>query len=373
MPIVDKILKDLHGHIVNVVKKPHFCFGKELQLHVIEIKPSKPFQSPIIFEETMQEAISDISDFIERKYDVNLLGTGMHPTLKLEETGIWPHRHRQIYQAYGEIFNLKRHGWLNIQSFQLNLPYGNEKDGVAMHNLLGNICAYLPAIAASSPIYEGKLGEFLDNRLGFYKQNQREIPSVTGDVIPEYIDSFEQYENEIIGKYSLDLETARANKLLIGMDWVNSRGVIFRFDRRALEIRVMDEQECVKSDVALSCFIRAVIRGLTEEKIELRPHRRLVEDFNAVVMYGLDAKVRHPHGRTAREVCMWLLNKAESHASEEEAKYLPLVRKRIDRGSLSEILRERICQRAQGTDLREAVVSVYSGLIKSLIGNDPYF
>ena len=373
MPIVDKILKDLHGHIVNIVKKPRFCFGKELQLHVIEVKPSKPFQSPIAFEETMQEAISDISDFIERKYDANLLGTGMHPTLKLEETGIWPHRHRQIYQAYSKIFNLKRHGWLNIQSFQLNLPYSNEKDGVLLHNLLGNICAYLPAIAASSPVYESKLGECLDNRLRFYKENQREIPSVTCDVIPEYVDSFEQYESKIIGKYSFDLEAAGADDLLIGMDWVNSRGVIFRFDRRALEIRVMDEQECVKSDVALSCFIRAVMRGLMEEKIEFLPHRRLVEDFNSVMTDGFDAKVQHPHGKTAREVYMWLLKKAESYASEEEAKYLPLVRKRIDKGSLSEILRGRICQKAQRTDLKEAVVSIYSGLIKSLIDNEPYF
>lgn len=373
MPIVDKILKDLHGHIVNVVKKPRFCFGKELQLHVVEIKPSKPFQSPIVFEETMQEAVLDISDFIERKCDANLLGTGMHPTLNLEGTGIWPHRHRQIYQAYGEIFNLKRHGWLNIQSFQLNLPYADEKDGVQLHNLLGNICAYLPAIAASSPVYEGKLGECLDNRLRFYKENQREIPSVTGDVIPEYVDSFEQYEGDVIGKYSSDLEAAGADDLLIGMDWVNSRGVIFRFDRRALEIRVMDEQECIKSDVALSCFIRAVMRGLMEEKIELLSHRRLVEDFNAVVMNGINAKVGHPHGRTAREVCLWLLKKAESHASEEEAKYLPLVRKRIVKGSLSEILQERICQKAQRTDLKEAVVNIYSDLIKSLIDDEPYF
>jgi gamma-glutamyl:cysteine ligase YbdK (ATP-grasp superfamily) len=373
MPVVDKILKDLHGHIVNIVKKPRFCFGKELQLHVIEIKPAKPFESPIAFEETMQEAVLDLSEFLQRKYGAYLLGTGMHPTLNFDETGIWPHRHRQIYQAYSEIFNLKRHGWLNIQSFQLNLPYANEKDGVLLHNLLGNICAYLPAITASSPVYESKFGECLDNRLHFYKENQREIPSVTGDVIPEHVDSFEQYESKIIGKYSFDLEAAGADELLIGMDWVNSRGVIFRFDRRALEIRVMDEQECVKSDVALSCFIRAVMRGLMEEKIELLSHRTLVEDFNAVVTNGLNAKVRHPHGRTAREVCVWLLKRAEIHASEEEAKCLPLVRKRVDEGSLSEILRERICRKAQRTDLKEAVVSVYSSLIKSLIDNEPYF
>jgi hypothetical protein len=169
----------------------------------------------------------------------------MHPLLRLGETSIWPHRHRQIYQAYSKIFNLKRHGWLNIQSFQLNLPYSNEANGVLLHNALAYICAYLPAIAASSPIFEGKFGENVDNRLRFYKENQREIHSIVGNVVPEFVSSITQYRKSVIGKYSSDLAAAGADKTLLNRDWVNSRGVIFRFDRRALEIRVMDEQECV--------------------------------------------------------------------------------------------------------------------------------
>ena len=197
-------------------------------------------------------------DFLRRKYNANLLGTGMHPLLRLDETRVWPHRHKQIYEAYSKIFSLRRHGWLNIQSFQLNLSYSNEASGVLLHNVLAYVCAYLPALAASSPICEGKLRENVDNRLFFYKKNQKEIPSVTGDVIPEYVSSFDEYKKEIIGRYSSDLALAGADKRILGKEWVNSRGVIFRFDRSALETRVMDEQECVKSDVALSCFIRAL-------------------------------------------------------------------------------------------------------------------
>ena len=170
LPIVDKIMKDFHGRIVNFVEQPHFTFGKELQLHVIEIKPNSPFTSPVDFEETMQEAVVTMHDFLQCKYHADLLGTGMHPLLQLEETSVWPHRHRQIYEAYSKVFNLKRHGWLNIQSFQLNLPYANEKSGVLLHNLLAQICAYLPAITASSPVYEGKFGKNVDNRLHFSKR-----------------------------------------------------------------------------------------------------------------------------------------------------------------------------------------------------------
>jgi len=373
LPIVDKIIKDFHGRVVNFVELPRFTFGKEIQLHVMEIKPNMPFRSPENFEETMHAAVLTLADFLESKYRAHLLGAGMHPLLKLEETGVWPHRHKKIYQAYSKVFNLNQHGWLNIQSFQLNIPYSNEKSAIFMHNMLAEICAYLPAISASSPIYEGKFGENVDNRLHFYMLNQKEVSSVTGDVIPEYVSSFKQYEKEVIERYSLDLAHAGVDECLLYNDWVNSRGVIFRFDRKAIEIRVMDEQECVKSDVALSCFIRAVLRGLMRETVEFLPHEILVKDFNSVVVDGLNAKVLHPHGSTARRVCQYFFKIAWENATEEEKKYLPIIQKRIECGSLSEIIRERILRKAQKTDFREAIINIYLRLIKNLTDNQPYF
>ena len=370
---MDKIIKDFHGRVVNFVVLPNFTFGKEIQLHVMEIKPNMPFKSPENFEETMHAAVLTLADFLESKYGAHLLGAGMHPLLKLEETGLWPHRHKKIYEAYSKVFNLNQHGWLNIQSFQLNIPYSNEKSAIFIHNMLAEICAYLPAISASSPIYEGKFGENVDNRLHFYMLNQKEVSSITGDVIPEYVSSLGQYKKEIIERYSLDLAHAGADKCLLYKDWVNSRGVIFRFDRKALEIRVMDEQECVKSDVALSCFIRALLRGLMERKAELLSHEILVKDLNSVVKMGLDAKVAHPNGQKARQVCQQFLKIAWGNATEEEKRYLPIIEKRIEHGNLSEIISERIQRKAQKTDFKEAVINVYSMLIKSLIDNQPYF
>ena len=373
LPIVDKILKDIHGRIVNSVVLPHFTFGKEIQLHVMEVKPNIPFKSPKNFEETMQKAVLSLYDFLDRKYRASLLGTGMHPLLKLKQTSIWPHRHRQIYNDYSKVFDLERHGWLNIQSFQLNLPYQNERNGILLHNLLAHIRAYLPAIAASSPIYEGKVGETVDSRLVFYMQGQKEVPSVTGDIIPDYVFSFGDYWEKVIRKYSEDLAIAGAGSSVLYEDWVNSRGVIFRFDRKALEIRVMDEQECIKSDVALSCFIRATLRGLLKRENELIPQEVLVEDFNSDITDGLDARTVSPLGKIARQLCMHLLRVAEDNASAEEREYLPIIKKRIECGSLSEIIRDRVETKAQKTDFEEAIMTVYSELIRSLIRNQPYF
>ena len=373
LPIVDKVIKDFRGRLVNFVQQPTFTFGKELQLHVMEVKPNAPFHSPIDFEETMQNAVLTLSEFVGRESGAKLLGMGMHPMLRLGETGIWPHRDRRIYQAYSTVFELKRHGWLNIQSFQLNLPYANERSGILLHNLLANVCAYLPAVSAASPVYEGRLGKSVDNRLKFYRENQMEVPSVTGDVIPDYVPSFDAYRKDVIGRYSFDMAKAGAPNLILGKEWVNSRGVIFRFDRRAVEIRIMDEQECVKSDVALSCFVRALLRGMMEEETELLPHETLVKDFNSTVAKGLDAQTTHPRGRTAREVCKHFMRIASASAFAEEKEYLSIVEKRIDRGSLSEIVRERIVSRATKTSFKEAVIDVYSKLLRSLVSNQPYF
>jgi len=156
-------------------------------------------------------------------------------------------------------------------------------------------------------------------------------------------------------------------------DWVNSRGAIIRFDRRAIEIRVMDEQECIKSDVALSCLIRSILRGFLRGEGELLSHELLVKDFNSIVKCGMGAKISNPRGRIARQVCQHFVRFASENASKEEKKYLPIVQKRIESGSLAEIIREEVGRKAKKTDFREAILNVYSKLIKSLIDNQPYF
>jgi glutamate---cysteine ligase / carboxylate-amine ligase len=196
---------------------------------------------------------------------------------------------------------------------------------------------------------------------------------VAGDVIPDYVISLSQYKRDVIGGYSKDLAKAGASKTLLNREWVNSRGVIFRFDRSALEVRVMDEQECVKSDVALACFVRAALRGMAMDGLELLPHEALVRDFTATVKDGLNAKVLSPHGKIARQVCEYHLKLAQKNAGADEKTYLRLVERRILEGNLSNLIRSRVLKRAQKTDFHEAVIDVYSTLINCLRNNEPYF
>ena len=372
LPIVDMVIKELNGRIANYAKLESFTFGKELQSHVAEFKANMPFYSPETFEENMQRAILEIADFIEKKHDAQLLGTGMHPLLRLEEAKVWSHRDRKIYEALSRIFNFYQHGWLNIQAFQLNLSYGNEKEAIQLHNALANLLPYVPAISASSPVYESKISEYIDSRLHFYRINQKEIPSITGNIIPEYINSFKEYRQITINKYTEELQKLNASEGLLNKEWLNSRGAVFRFDRKAIEIRIMDEQECIKADVALSCFIRASLRGMLSQREPYLPREALIEDLNSVIRDGLEAKVQHPMGPTARDVCRYYFRIALENASVEEKTYLPIVSKRIEEGSLSGLIRRDVLKKAQKTDLREAILSVYLRLVENLTENEVY-
>ncbi len=372
LSISSQIIKACAGQIVDVVYLQKFAFGKEAALHQIEIKTVEPFKSPEKFEETMHDSVLTILELLRAKFNAQLLGTGMHPTLQLEDTTIWPHTCQDIYNEYGKLFNLKSHGWRNIQSFQLNLPYYNEPWAIAIYNSLAHLCSYLPAISASSPIIESELSPNIDSRLYHYKMKTKEIPSIAGDIIPRRIFSFNQLRNDVFDKYSMDLAEAGATEKIRQSEWMDQRGIIIKPSRSAIEVRVMDEQECIKSDVALSCFIRSAVRGLID--INCHPsHNVLVNDYNSIVANGLAAKVLHPQGKTARDVCKYFLGIATEYASKDEKRYLWVVKKRIEEGNLSEIIRSRVIDKSRKTSQDDAILSIYLQLGKALLKNQPYF
>ncbi len=48
--------------------------------------------------------------------------------------------------------------------------------------------------------------------------------------------------------------------------WLNARGAIARFDRGAIEIRVLDIQECPQADIAIGSLMVATLQALCAEK-----------------------------------------------------------------------------------------------------------
>jgi hypothetical protein len=134
----------------------------------------------------------------------------------------------------------------------------------------------------------------------------------------------------------------------------------------------MDEQECIKSDVALSCFIRALLRGFLSKKVALKPREVLIRDFWSVIKDGLKANVNYNGASNAKDVCLRFLEIAEEHALKEERQYLNLIEKRVLQGSLGELILRDVLDSACVKNFKDAVLDIYSRLIKCLERNRPY-
>ena len=241
-------------------------WSNELVAHVIELKTNGPAPG---FRGLAQEflASSRRAGAILAAKGARLMPTGMHPWMDpTRETRLWPHDTGPVYRAYDQLFDCHRHGWANLQSVHLNLSFRGEAEFAALMAAVRIALPLIPALAASSPFVEGRATGLLDNRLEVYRTNSERTPSMTGDVIPEPIYSFEEYQRKIFGGIDRELEALGADPILRRQEWTNARGAIARFDRMAIEVRLIDAQECASADLAVAAAVTGIVRALVEER-----------------------------------------------------------------------------------------------------------
>src|SRR5512137_47181 len=173
----------------------------------------------------------------------------------------------------------------------------------------------------------------MDNRLVYYRQNQAAIPEICHNILPEKLRSVDDYVQINRRIYS---RLKREGAEILCREWVNSRGVIVRFTRSCLEVKAIDEQECLHSDMAFSAFLLALLRcDLTLEEDE-STLLAMLEDAMRCGVAGMRPELER------------LLAQAEKSATSEERGYLPLVAKRIEQGSLAEIMVQKLKEETDG-------------------------
>ncbi|HEX9758297.1 MAG TPA: glutamate-cysteine ligase family protein [Nitrospiria bacterium] len=264
-PIADELLKQVGGGINMEVELGTIAWSNELALHVIELKTNGPTPTLAELGPVFHEHVQRINHLLA-PMRANLLPTGMHPWMEPhQELQLWPHEDSVIYQTFNRIFNCKGHGWANLQSMHINLPFEGDEEFGRLHAAIRLILPILPAISASSPIADGKPTGFLDTRLQVYRHNAVAVPSVMGQVIPEKIFSRSEYEGKLLKNLYNDLAPLDPEGVL-QYEWVNARGCIARFDRMAIEIRLIDVQECPQADIAVAAAAIEIIRALVEER-----------------------------------------------------------------------------------------------------------
>jgi carboxylate-amine ligase len=264
-PIADELLKTVVGSYSNDFEKENICWSNELALHVVELKTCTPVDTASETGPLFHQDIIRINDILSN-YNGMLMPTGAHPWMNPgAEAKLWPHGQRTIYDTYHRIFNCEGHGWTNLQSCHLNLPFNGNDEFGRLHAAIRLILPIIPALTASTPILDSKRQPFLDTRMEYYRTNSARIASITGEIIPEPIFTKSSYNKEIFERMYRDIAPFDPGGVLKG-EWLNARGAIARFDRNAIEIRIIDIQECSNADLAIAAGINAVLQAIVEEK-----------------------------------------------------------------------------------------------------------
>ena len=261
LPVSDEVLRSAAGRYVNNYISGSMGWSNEFVSHVMELKNNDPRPSLKGLAHAFQKQVAHVDRILD-EMDGRLMPSGMHPWMDpLKETMLWPHRYRRVYETYDRIFNCKRHGWANVQSMHVNIAFKGDEEFGRLHAAVRLLIPIIPALAASSPIVGGKVTGLQDTRLYFYGRNQLKVPSIMGRIIPEPVYSRNNYEDKILSVIYKDISDHDRDGVL-RHDWLNSRGAIPRYERSALEIRVVDVQECPGADVAIAEIIIAVLKLL---------------------------------------------------------------------------------------------------------------
>jgi gamma-glutamyl:cysteine ligase YbdK (ATP-grasp superfamily) len=263
-PAADQLLAAAAGELTEEFENGAIAWNNELALHVIELKCNGPRPALAGLDRDFLANVALANDKLGREGQ-RLMPTAMHPWMDPADVELWPHGARDIYAAFDRIFSCKGHGWANLQSTQINLPFANDDEFARLHAAIRFLLPILPGLAASSPIIDGLPNGVLDNRLVVYRGNCARIPSITGDVVPEPMGSSGEYHERLLAKIYEDLAPHDPERVL-RHEWVNARGAIARFDRMAIEIRVLDSQETPAMDVAFAALIVEVLKLLCAEQ-----------------------------------------------------------------------------------------------------------
>ncbi len=289
LPITDQVFKDVAGHLVSDIDDGRLEWSNELVMHVVELKVAKPVHDLKNMSDEFARGVQRLNSYL-KKYSAKLMPTAMHPfMIPDKETQLWPHDNNEVYSAYNRIFDCKGHGWSNVQSTHINLPFADDSEFAKLHAAIRIILPLVPALAASSPIHDGQVREHLDSRLEFYKSNQIKVPSIAGDIIPESVKSIQDYKEKILAKIYKEIAPYDTDQILQN-DWLNSRGAIARLERQSIEIRLMDIQEAPIADFAIIEFLVHLLKILCTEKLISLENQQAVP--TKLLKACLDANIR---------------------------------------------------------------------------------
>ena len=355
-PVADELIRAECGSFESEIERGDVAWSNELVAHLVELKTNGPRPSIVGLADSLQREIDYIQALLE-PMGCRLLPTAMHPWMKpASETKLWQHEYAAVYSLFDRIFDCRSHGWANVQSVHLNLPFADDAEFGRLHAAIRVLLPLLPALAASSPVVDGRITQVMDNRLEAYRRHAAKIPLVGGSIIPEPIYTRREYE-ALLERIYAAVAPYDPDRVL-QHEWINARGAIARFDRGAIEIRLLDVQETPRADVAIAAAVTEAVRGLAEGAFAPLPALQKFSTERLVTL--LAATTRDAEEAMIRDIGYLELFGFEHHgpcpASELWQRILECTLwQNTDTGSHSEPI-ERICE--EGTLARRIVTAL---------------
>ena len=200
-----------------------------------------------------------------------LMPGAVHPWMDPgDRDRLWPHEYTEVYHTFDRIFGCSGHGWANLQSTHLNLPFsGDEEFGTPpRRHPAGAPADSGPERGVALP---GRPPGARAGRAAGRLPRQRPPGAVRDRAgrARARVHARRSTEEEILGRIYRDMAPQDPEGVL-RHEWANARGAIARFGRGTIEVRVIDAQECPAADLAVVAAVAAVVRALTVGELSER-------------------------------------------------------------------------------------------------------
>lgn len=373
--IADIVLAHAAGTGAVAMERGLIGWSNEFVLHVLEAKNLAPAARLEDLAQPLQREVIALNKTL-LGHGARLMPTAMHPWLDPRyDAQPWPIDPHGIYRTYQRIFETRSHGWTNLQSVHLNLPFADDDQFARLHEAIRRVLPIIPALAASSPIADGQRTAYRDFRMRAYGANAKAYPLINGLIIPDTVSSQRAYEDTILEPIYAVMASADPGGIL-RHPWLNARGCIPRFDRNTIEIRVIDTQECPEADLAVAAAVVGAVHRLYGDLQRLSGDmatEELARIFDSCVISAEDAMIDGGaylrlfdySGQSCRAGDLWrhILENMDDSSGIDPARWTPIWATILKHGSLARRIEDAV---GASRPSRERLAAVYRDLCDCL-------
>ncbi|MDD4952505.1 MAG: glutamate-cysteine ligase family protein [Desulfovibrionaceae bacterium] len=265
MPIADRLIAAAAGSALPRARVNDMTWSSGPALHVVRLKTNGPAPDLSGLAEKFSGHLARMNSILGFM-GARIMPGGAHPWMDpAKQARLWPHQEGDLHAACDRAFDCKTHGWSNVQGVHVSIPFEDDREFAGLHAATRLLLPIMPAVAASSPILEGRSTGLLDGRLEVLRRDRgARVPSMTASLVPEKVFSRRDYERRILKRMYKEIKKQDRDKVL-RQESLNFRGAAARFEDKSLEIRMLDAQECPRADLAVAALIVRSLEYLAAE------------------------------------------------------------------------------------------------------------